>query len=152
MIPDSNPELLIFEHVESCGVSPSRLLERGRAALPLCLAQPGEGSGKLVDLGSIEVNLVSDETIAQVHGEFMNDPTPTDVITFHHGEIFVSLDTAQREAVRFGHSTEREALLYLIHGLLHLNGHGDKSPVEHEAMKKMQERILDEVWEGETEG
>lgn len=151
-MPDSNPELLIFEHGDSRGVSPLRLLERGRAALPLCLAQPGEGGGKLADLGSVEVNLVSDETIAQVHGEFMNDPTPTDVITFHHGEIFVSLDTAEREAVRFGHSTEQEALLYLIHGLLHLNGHDDKSMVEREAMKMIQERILDLVWGKETEG
>ncbi len=152
MIPDSKPELSIFEHGDCCGVSPSSLLRRGRVALPLCLAQPGAGAGGLADLPSVEINLVDDETIARVHGEFMGDPTPTDVITFHHGEIFVSLETAEREAAGFGHSTEREALLYLIHGLLHLNGHGDGTIVERETMTGIQERILDSVWERESEG
>ena len=144
---DSNPELLIFEHNDSQGVSSQRLLERGRAALPLCLAQSTEDGGGLSKLREIEVNLVTDELIAKIHDEFMDDPSPTDVITFHHGEIFISLDTAKREGVKFGHSTEQEVLLYLIHGLLHLNGHDDKTPAEREVMKEIQEKILADVWE-----
>jgi len=145
---DINPELLIFEHGDSRGVSKQRLLANGRMALPLCLSQQAEAGGGLAKLSEIEVNLVSDDMIAQVHDEFMNDPSPTDVITFHHGEIFISLETAEREGVKFGHTIEQEALLYLIHGLLHLNGHDDKTPTEREAMKKIQEQILVEVWEG----
>ena len=149
MIADSKPELLIFEHGDSRGVSSKRLLERGRAALPLCLAQSTEDEGGLSKLDEIEVNLVADEMIARVHDEFMNDPSPTDVITFHHGEIFISLDTAEREGVKFGHSIEQEVLLYLIHGLLHLNGHDDKTTDERKVMKKVQEEILAEVWREE---
>ena len=143
---DSNPELLIFEHCDFRGLSSQGLLERGRLAMPLCLAQPAERGGVLSELDEVEVNLVTDELIAQVHDEFMNDPSPTDVITFHHGEIFISLDTAERECVKYGHSFEQEVLLYLIHGLLHLNGHDDKTPLERDAMKKLQEQILKEVW------
>jgi len=146
MTKDSNPELLIFEHGDSRGVSSERLLELGRVALPLCLDQPAEAGGGLSKLREIEVNLVTDEMIGRVHDEFMNDPSPTDVITFHHGEIFISLDTAERTAANFGHTIEQEALLYLIHGLLHLNGHDDKTPIEREAMKKLQEQILADVW------
>ena len=144
---DSKPELLIFEHDNSQGVCSQRLLERGRAALPLCLAQATEDGGGLSKLSEIEVNLVTDDLIAKIHDEFMDDPSPTDVITFHHGEIFISLDTAKREGVKFGHSTEQEVLLYLIHGLLHLNGHDDKTPADRETMKEIQEKILDEVWD-----
>ena len=144
---DSKPELLIFEHGDAREVSLRRLLEYGRIAMPLCLAQPAEEGGDLAELGEIEVNLVADEVIARVHNEFMNDPSPTDVITFHHGEIFISLETAERESVKYGHSTEQEVLLYLIHGLLHLNGHDDKMPAEREVMKEIQEKILADVWE-----
>lgn len=142
---DINPELLIFEHADLRGVSSQCLLENGRLALPLCLAHPAEGGGDLSKLSEIEVNLVTDEVIAQVHEDFMNDPSPTDVITFHHGEIFISLDTAEREGVKFGHTTEQEALLYLIHGLLHLNGHDDQTTTEREVMKQLQEEILAKI-------
>lgn len=144
---DSNPELLIFEHSDCKRGSSQRLLERGRLAVPLCLAQEVEAEGVLSKLEEIEVNLVSDEVIARIHDEFMNDPSPTDVITFHHGEVFISLDTAEREGAKFGHSIEKEMLLYLIHALLHLNGHEDKIPEEREAMKKIQEEILEYIWQ-----
>ncbi len=146
MTKDNNPELLIFEHGDFRGISSEHLLELGRVALPLCVAQPAEEGGCLSKLREIEINLVSDEMIGQVHAEFMNDPSATDVITFHHGEIFISLDTAKRTAADFGHTFEQEALLYLIHGLLHLNGHDDKVPNERAAMKELQEQILAEVW------
>lgn len=144
---DSNPELLIFEHSDSGGLSVQRLIERGRIALPLCMAQPADRGGGLSKLDEIEVNLVTDDMIARVHDEFMGDPSPTDVITFQHGEIFISLETAAREGGQFGHSLEQECLLYLIHGFLHLNGHDDKTLGEREAMKILQEQILAEVWE-----
>lgn len=144
---DSKLELLIFEHGDCKGVCPKRLLEWGRIALPLCLAEPAEVQGGLPYLHEVEVNLVSDEVIGRIHDEFMNDVSPTDVITFHHGEIFISVDTAEREGVKFGHSIEKEALLYLIHGLLHLNGHEDKEDDERAAMKKIQEEILEVVWQ-----
>ncbi|NOY00239.1 MAG: rRNA maturation RNase YbeY [Verrucomicrobia bacterium] len=147
MTADSKPELLIFEHGDTLGLSSQRLLESGQIALPLCLAHPAQHEVCLPNLSEIEVNLVMDDKIAQLHDEFMGDPAPTDVITFHHGEIFISLETAEREGVKFGHSIEKEALLYLIHGMLHLNGHDDKTPDEREVMKSLQEQILAEVWE-----
>lgn len=146
---DSKPELLIFEHLGGKGISVERLLRHGCKAMPLCLAQRAASGGVLDALSEVEVNLVSDEVIAEVHDTFMGDPTPTDVITFHHGEIFISVDTAEREGGAYGHSIEKETLLYLIHGLLHLNGHEDKLPEQREAMTEIQERILEQVWLGE---
>src|SRR4051812_40869865 len=42
----------------------------------------------------VEVTIVSDKTIARVHLDFMGLPEATDVITFHHGEIVASAETA----------------------------------------------------------
>jgi probable rRNA maturation factor len=99
----------------------------------------------LADCGEIEVSLVSDEAIARVHGEFMDDPTPTDVITFHHGEILVSVETARREGPGHGNTAEEETLLYIIHGLLHLNGYTDLREPDRSVMHRLQERILASV-------
>src|SRR5689334_19764508 len=53
--------------------------------------------------GELSVVFLTDRAIARIHGEFMDDPTPTDVITFPGdptagvaGEICVSADAAWR--------------------------------------------------------
>lgn len=117
-----------------------------KAALPLCLAaeKPGD-ENVLHSLSEIEVSLISDAEIARVHGEFLSDPTPTDVITFHHGEILISTETAARQAPDHAQSLDHEVALYLIHGLLHLAGWDDHAADEAHQMAAHQERILREV-------
>jgi probable rRNA maturation factor len=112
-------------------------------ALPLCLAaaKPGDDC-VLPALPEIEATLIDDAEIARVHGEFLDDATPTDVITFHHGEILVSVETAARQAPDHGALFEHEVALYLIHGLLHLAGWHDHDPAEAHAMAETQQRIL----------
>jgi len=91
---------------------------------------------------------VSDEVIAQVHVDFMDIPGATDVITFSHGEIVISAETARSYGEEYGNSFERELMLYIIHGLLHLAGHEDEDVLERENMEKIQTFILEQVWEG----
>ncbi len=145
------PELEIYNHVEAAEVDLEWLQSMAKDAMPLCLSQSGSEPPVLPDLEEVEVSLISDDEIARVHGEFMDDPTATDVITFHHGEILISLDTASREAPSHGHTTNEETLLYLIHGLLHLNGHTDLSEPERTTMHSIQEEILRKIALGERE-
>ncbi len=140
------PDIELFDHQSSLPLDLARLLETGRYALPMVLETQGPHEAELASLETVEVSFVTDEAIAAVHGQFMNNPTPTDVITFHHGEILISTETAMREATEGGHSSERECALYLIHGLLHLNGHQDSDPAERAAMHARQEEILACVW------
>ncbi len=72
----------------------------------------------------------------------MNIAGPTDVITFQHGEIFVSVETARRNAQRFHTSTIDEVKLYIVHGLLHLHGYDDKSAAGARAMERLQFRLV----------
>lgn len=132
----------IFPHTDCREIDLVRLREQALVALPLCQQACGREAPLLGDLEEIEVSLVSDEVIAGVHQEFMDDPTPTDVITFHHGEILLSIDTARREASSHGNTVEEETLLYLIHGLLHLNGHSDLHEPDRTEMHRIQEEIL----------
>lgn len=144
------PEVEVFDHTGEDAIDTGWLEEMSRLALPQCLAVPGTETAVLPELEEIEVSLVSDEEIARVHGEFMDDPTATDVITFHHGEILISTDTAKREGPAHGNSAKEETLLYLIHGLLHLNGHTDLTEPERKTMHEYQERILSELILGDS--
>lgn len=152
----SGPALECYEHCPVAGITAESLTDRAGRALPLCLESQGAAVPPvLMDLEEIEVSLISDEAIAAVHGDFMDDPTPTDVITFPHGEILLSVETAERVGAEHGHPAEREALLYVIHGLLHLNGHDDLSEPARAMMHAEQERILAVVWpwrDGENRG
>ena len=71
---------------------------------------------------------------------------PTDVITFHHGEIVIGAEVAERQAAEYGEPLAREILRYFVHGLLHLAGHEDADPTECAAMETIQESIVAHLW------
>ena len=93
-------------------------------------------------LSEIFIWLISDRRMALLHRKFLGRSGPTDVLTFQHGEIFISVDTARRHARAFGNSLMRELKLYMIHGLLHLHGFDDQTASEARKMKAAQEKIL----------
>jgi probable rRNA maturation factor len=101
-----------------------------------------DGRFALKTLPEIDVAIVSDRVIAKVHAQFMNLPDPTDVITFEHGEIVVSAETAHANAPGYGHCLEEELALYVIHGFLHLNGFEDATARAASRMHKVQGEIL----------
>lgn len=111
-------------------------------ACQLCVRESKE-SAPLKELDSVEISIIDDKQIAKVHGEFMDDPSPTDVITFDYGEILVSAETALSNAEEMQVSIENEVLLYIIHGMLHLGGYLDDSSAGFNEMKSLQEMILD---------
>jgi probable rRNA maturation factor len=80
--------------------------------------------------------------MVQLHRKFMHQTGPTDVLTFQHGEIFISVETAKRHARAFRNSLASELRLYVVHGLLHLHGFDDQTPTGVRKMHKMQEKIL----------
>jgi probable rRNA maturation factor len=97
---------------------------------------------RISNVSELNVILVSDRRIAELHQRFMNLRGPTDVITFQHGEIFISVDMARRNGRRLGTSFGHEVRLYLTHGLLHLLGYDDKNPVAAIEMERVQERLI----------
>lgn len=111
-------------------------LARLRKSLPQIVEHVGEVQNE------IAVILISDRRIAKLHRQFMNEEGPTDVITFEHGEIFISVETAQRNARRFRNSLGHEIQLCIIHGLLHLRGYDDRTSRAAARMKRAQEKIL----------
>ncbi len=111
-------------------------------AAALCLQLPTRKKTDLQQLEQISVLIISDRRMATLHRRFMNELGPTDVLTFQHGEIFISVETALRNARRFGNALARELELYVVHGLLHLNGFDDRDPAGIRKMRATEKTIL----------
>jgi probable rRNA maturation factor len=85
--------------------------------------------------GDIAYVFCSDKRILEVNNQYLKHDYYTDIITFDYsegpvisGDIFISLDTVQSNAVAFNVSTEEELKRIMIHGILHLCGQDDKTP------------------------
>jgi len=113
-----------------------------RKAATLCLRLPSKKRTDLQALGEVSILIISDRRMASLHRRFMNEAGPTDVITFQHGEIFISAETAQGNARRFRNKFNRELRLYVLHGLLHLHGFDDRDPASARKMQAIQERVI----------
>jgi probable rRNA maturation factor len=121
------------------------LQDFARRALPECLKLPGRKPDALPHLAEVSVIVISDRRMAELHRRFLKEPGPTDVITFQHGEVFVSTETARRQARAFRTSLEHELCLYIAHGLLHLRGYDDKTSAGAAEMKRLQEKLVAKI-------
>lgn len=137
--------IVVSNRQRAVRVNLAALREFAEPALVECRKLQRRKLGSLADLPEVSVVLVSDRRIAEIHRQFMADPTPTDVITFDHGEIVISTETAKRQARQFRTSLEDELRLYLVHGLLHLCGFDDKTRQGAAEMKRVQEKVLSTI-------
>ncbi|HEY5240745.1 MAG TPA: rRNA maturation RNase YbeY [Polyangiaceae bacterium] len=99
--------------------------------------------------GELSLAFMTDAELARLHGQFLGDPTPTDVITFGGdtsgataGEVCISVDAAVRQVGRAQARLSDEITLYVVHGWLHLAGYDDLRPQAKRAMRRAEARAL----------
>jgi probable rRNA maturation factor len=136
------PEITVRNLQRTVRVNVAALQEFARQALQLCFGIHRNEPTQLKRLREIFVLLISDRRMARLHRQFLNKAGPTDVLTFEHGEIFLSAERARDHARRFGSSLGQEVRLYVVHGLLHLHGFDDRNEVEAQRMERMQRQIV----------
>ena len=101
----------------------------------------------------LAVVFVTDKALARLHGEWLGDPRPTDVISFDLsgagggpvGELYISVPRAFQEAHARELPVERELALYIVHGCLHLCGHDDRAPRARRKMRAAERAVLAEL-------
>ena len=141
----NRPSIRLHNSQRKLRVALPRLQAFAEAALEIASRMKPRKGGVLPGLQQVDVILVSDARIAALHQQFMNIAGPTDVITFHHGEIFIGVETAAANARRFGTTSDAEIRLYIAHGILHLLGFDDKTAAAARKMAKTQERMVAEA-------
>ena len=100
------------------------------------------GVGEIAELNELEISLLDDNEMSRLHGEFLQDATTTDVITFENGELLIGVKKKKKQAIEYGTSADREIALYGIHGMLHLAGFDDRSLEDAKIMAIRQEDLL----------
>jgi probable rRNA maturation factor len=111
-------------------------------AMRRCLQLHRQKETNLRKLHEVFVWLILDRRMGMLHRKFMHQTGPTDVLTFQHGEIFISVETAKKHARAFGNSLASELRLYIVHGLLHLHGFDDRTQAGAREMERAQSKIL----------
>jgi probable rRNA maturation factor len=120
----------------------------------------------LTDLLALEtfelgICIVRAREMASLNETFLQHEDSTDVITFDyandstldprpstlsvHGEIFICIDDAIKQAREFRTSWQSELARYVIHGVLHLRGFDDLRPADRRKMKREENRLLKEM-------
>ena len=122
--------------------SPCKALEFDRQAVQRLFRFLDEQTPYTISPGELSLAFLQ-QAHCQLHADYLNDPSPTDVITFPAdpeenlaGEICVSIDTARIYAKDHGLAFSNELTLYLVHGWLHLAGFDDLNEKDRHAMKK----------------
>ena len=107
----------------------------------------------------LAVLLVDTEVMSDLHVRWMDEPGPTDVLSFPMDELRPGTDgeptpagllgdvglcpqVAADQALAAGHSTIEELLLLETHGILHLLGYDHAEPEEEKEMFALQRRLL----------
>lgn len=101
----------------------------------------------------VSVVFVGDQRIKQLNKQYRKINKVTDVLSFREqdstmpepdflGEVIIDYQQIKRQAKKMKHSQRQELLYILVHGLLHLVGHDDKTKSQAEKMHQLTKRFL----------
>ncbi|MES9541144.1 rRNA maturation RNase YbeY [Spirillospora sp. NPDC049024] len=116
-------------------------------------------------LAELSVLLVDEAAMTELHEKWMDEPGPTDVLSFPMdelrpghmsggadedgetdpgllGDVVLCPAVAEKQAREAGHSTAEELELLCTHGILHLLGYDHAEPEEHREMFGLQAELL----------
>ena len=101
---------------------------------------------------TLQYNFCSDTEILYINNTYLKHNFYTDIITFDYslnnqlsGEIFISIETVQSNAILFHVKPEDELHRVLIHGLLHLVGYKDKTKAQSTEMRNKENIYLEQL-------
>lgn len=107
--------------------------------------------------GQVSLAFVTNQKIRVLNKRFLKRDYATDVLAFGsgagrgpagkspagiRGEIVISADMAKTNAGRYRVSFQREIVLYVIHGILHLLGYDDHGQIQCRRMRKKEQDML----------
>lgn len=111
----------------------------------------------------ISVTFVDNEQIHELNKLHRKIDAPTDVLSFPMGEngkydidpatnaqilgdVVISMEKAEEQAARFGHSLQREVGYLTAHSVLHLLGYDhEKNGIERVRMREKEEQVMSQL-------
>jgi len=100
-------------------------------------------------LGEISYIFCDDDFLHNINMQYLNHDTLTDIISFDYtegdvisGDIFISVERVEDNAIDFNVSFDEELKRVLAHGILHYCGYKDKSDSEALIMRAKEEEKI----------
>ena len=99
--------------------------------------------------GDINVIFCDDEYLLSVNKTYINKDYSTDIITFDYsqkdiisGDLFISISRVKENAKKLNIEFISELYRVIVHGVLHLLGHKDKTELEKEKMREKEDEMI----------
>ena len=97
----------------------------------------------------LEYNFVDLNAMRSLNVDFLNHYNHTDILTFDYSEeknliaeVYISLSMMRENAKKYNQSVDNECIRLISHGLFHCLVYKDKTPVEKNVMRKMEEEFI----------
>ena len=108
-------------------------------------------------LGDITLLFCDDTHMLKMNKEHLNHDYYTDILTFDYcvdntisGELLISWDTIQSNALKYKVDKQTELKRVVFHGVLHLCGYNDKNKEEKQLMRSKENECLEKYVSRET--
>ena len=111
--------------------------------------------------GEVSLVLTDDSYIHELNRDYRGVDRPTDVLSFAQnegedvqaaeeaeellGDVIISLETAQRQALEYGHGFEREVAFLTVHGVLHLLSYDHMEEHDKIVMRAKEEEAMERL-------
>jgi rRNA maturation RNase YbeY len=99
--------------------------------------------------GEINFIFCDDDYLIKINQEYLNHDTLTDIISFEysvgnelHGDVFISIERVQENAVDYKVDFENELRRVMAHGVLHYCGYKDKTKDDEQIMRSKEEEKM----------
>jgi probable rRNA maturation factor len=121
---------------------------------------------KLHRKSELAIQFIDEQAMEVLHIQWMDEPGPTDVLSFPMdelrpgtegeqtppgllGDVVICPQVAAKQAETAGHETIQEILLLATHGILHLVGFDHAEPDDEAEMFGLQKSILEKFYAAE---
>ena len=105
--------------------------------------------------GELNVVFVNDPYIRALNKAYRGKDQPTDVLSFNYdydqgdqgimGEVYISVETAKRQAGEHKLTLDQELAKLLVHGVLHVHGFDHEEDEDYKKMYAVEKEVLGEV-------
>ena len=99
--------------------------------------------------GDINYIFCDDEYLVEINQQYLEHDTLTDIISFDysvgnelHGDIFISIERVQDNAIEFSVTFDEELRRVMAHGILHYCGYKDKTNEDTAIMRQKEDEKL----------
>lgn len=108
--------------------------------------------GEKIRDADVNVVFTSDDAIHELNRKYLKHDYPTDVISFSlsddedkiEGEIYISVDTASKQAKEYKVTLHNELKRLAAHGALHLAGYDDDTDKRRSFMSELETKYIAE--------